>query len=334
MQTSGAAIRWPHGRKFAVTIIDDTDGARLDRIRRVYDVIAGAGLRTTKTVWPLEPQGAWAIGGDSLENAAYARWVRELKDSGFEIAMHGASDGASTREHVVKALNRFADELGADPVIHVNHDGQTEALYWGQARLDAPWSWAYSAYRRARPGRVQSLGHVAGSEHFWGDLCHNRIRFVRNFVWPQYNTTRADPFMPYYDPRRPYVRHWFSSSYGAGVDSFCQLLSEENQDRLAEEGGACIVYSHLSAFHGVPARFETLLGRLGRMNGWFPTATELLEYVGHQRGWVDIGQHPWGRRRMQAHWLLSGAIRKFSRGKPGPRGPNRREDYAKIGSHG
>ena len=52
--------------------------------------------------------------------------------------------------------------------------------------------------------------------------------------------------MPYRDPDRPYVNYWFASSEGAHVDSFNAMISERNQERLKNEGGACIMYAHLA----------------------------------------------------------------------------------------
>ena len=84
------------------------------------------------------------------------------------------------------------------------------------------------------------------SAYFWGDLYRETITFVRNFVFTDINTMKMDPLMPYHDSRKPYVPYWFSASAGINVEEFCQLLNERNQDRLLEEGGACIAYSHLA----------------------------------------------------------------------------------------
>ena len=52
--------------------------------------------------------------------------------------------------------------------------------------------------------------------------------------------------MPYHDPRRPLVNSWFASSNGANPEVFLHCLSEKNQDRLEEEGGACVMYTHFA----------------------------------------------------------------------------------------
>src|SRR5581483_9388776 len=72
--------------------------------------------------------------------------------------------------------------------------------------------------------------------------------------------------------------HWFSAREGAGPEAFTSLISESNQDRLAAECGACVVYTHYgNRFHRLPAEFRRLIQRLSRMNGWFVPASRLLD---------------------------------------------------------
>jgi len=49
--------------------------------------------------------------------------------------------------------------------------------------------------------------------------------------------------MPYHDPERPYVNYWFASSEGEDVEAFNKCIAEQAQDRLEQEGGACIMYT-------------------------------------------------------------------------------------------
>ena len=122
---------WPQGKRFAFTIVDDTDRSTVENVGPVYDFLSELGLRTTKTIWPLAPLGPPRSSGQSLEDPDYRRWVLELKDRGFEIAMHGTSDETSTHERVLRGLNYFQDVIGQDPRLHVNHTGQVESIYWG-----------------------------------------------------------------------------------------------------------------------------------------------------------------------------------------------------------
>jgi hypothetical protein len=50
--------------------------------------------------------------------------------------------------------------------------------------------------------------------------------------------------MSYHDPARPFVNYWFAGSEAENIDSFNATVIENNQDRLASEGGACIMYAH------------------------------------------------------------------------------------------
>ena len=272
---------WPQGKRFAFTIVDDTDHSTVENVVPVYDFLSELGLRTTKTIWPLTPLGPPRTGGQSLEDPDYRRWVLELKDRGFEIALHGASDETSTRERVLRGLNYFREVIGQDPRLHANHTGQVESIYWGRARLDgvpkAIYHWAW----RLTKGEDQFYGHREGSPYFWGDLCRDRIMYVGNLVFPEINTLKVDPLMPYHDRWRPYVRYGFSSSAGATVRSFCQLVSEANQDRLLEEGGACIAYTHFGVGFWrdghLDPEFARLMRRLANLPGWFVPAFRLLD---------------------------------------------------------
>ena len=157
------------------------------------------------------------------------------------------------------------------------------------------------------------LGHVEATPYFWGDLAREHIQYVRNFCFPDVNTIRQDPYMPYHDPRRPFVNYWFSSSDGHDVDAFCTLLSPENQDRLERERGACIVYTHFASgfFRDgqLDRRFVQLMRRLAERNGWFVPASELLDYLRAQRRSDGDLRRPMARV-LQRRW----ASAKFSRG--------------------
>jgi hypothetical protein len=301
-------ITWPDGKAFALTVVDDTDCSTVANAGPVYEALAELGLRTTKTVWPLNSIGTPFTGGSSLEDPEYRRWVLDLQAQGFEIALHGVADDSSTRERIALGLDRFREILGHDPRVHANHLGQIDALYWGSERLDGLPRRLYQLVWALKGRDHVSLGHVPGSPHFWGDLCRERITYVRNFAFRAINTLKSDPLMPYHDPRRPLVRRWFSASDGAHVPSFLRLLSEANQDRLAEEGGACIVYTHFGVNFARDGRLHPevarLLRRLAGLPGWFVPASTLLDHIGAARGWGDAGQNRRALARLQRRWLM------------------------------
>jgi hypothetical protein len=63
-------------------------------------------------------------------------------------------------------------------------------------------------------------GHRENDALFWGDLCRERVRHVRNFTYPGINTLATCPVMPYHDPERRNVNAWFASSEGASLEAF------------------------------------------------------------------------------------------------------------------
>lgn len=308
-----SSISWPLGKRFAFTIIDDTDFSTVANTSAVYDLLADHRMYTTKTVWPFRPAGKAVTGGHTLERAEYRKWVLDLQVRGFEIGLHGTADGSSNRQRIVEGVERFREIFGHDPRVHCNHTGQKEAIYWGPNRFDPPLRWIYRAYRLSKKA-VSSEGAVSGSPYFWGDLCRQRIEYVRNLVFQDINTLKMDPLMPFHDPRRPYVRYWFSSSNGDTPQGFCELISEKNQDRLLSEGGASIVYTHLgSGFNPVPPEFRRLIQRMAHMPGWFVPASQLLDHIGAERGWCVAGPESAVLRRMQWHWATQQMSLKLRR---------------------
>jgi hypothetical protein len=305
-------LEWPEGKRFAFTIVDDTDASTVENTKPVYDLLESCGIRTTKTVWPLGFTQKPHFGGGTLEDPDYRAWVLDLQGAGFEIALHGATDHPSTREETRRALDYFREVLGHDPRLHANHFGQAEGMYWGEARLNGLPRLVYRTANAVLRRGTRYFGHVEGSPYFWGDLCRERIEYVRNFSFPGVNTLKADPLMPYHDPRRPYVQFWFSSSQAAGLESFCALLRDEEQDRLVEEGGACIAYTHFGfgfAEDGrLDPRFARLVERLAGLPGWFVPASTLLDHLRGQPNW----QPEPGTRRLRAlerRWLGSKLLR-------------------------
>src|SRR5665213_3206767 len=100
LQRAGASsgVAWPGGKKFAFTIIDDTDtmlgdteDQALARIRPVYDLLLACGLKTTKTTW-VESRKQDGACGISLEHREYRNWILDLRNQGMEIALHGTAN--------------------------------------------------------------------------------------------------------------------------------------------------------------------------------------------------------------------------------------------------
>ncbi len=281
------ANRFPDDKKFAFSVFDDTDCATLENVGPVYRFMAELGLRTTKSVWPLATHAAGRIGGDTLQAPPYLAFILDLKRQGFEIGFHNARNYDSPREVTERGLEEFRRLIGHYPVTHCNHFSNCENIYWGARRLSSPGlRLVYNlATRFSKRGRFQ--GHVEGSPFFWGDLCAEHIRYVRNFVFEEINLDRINPTMPYRDPSRPHVNAWFSSCQGGSLRKFCYTLREANQDRLEEEGGVCIMYTHFGSGFCRDGRldpdFERLVRRLAGKNGWFVPVGTLLDHLSGQR---------------------------------------------------
>lgn len=311
---------FPNGKRFAFTILDDTDVATVENVSPVYDLLHRLGMGATKTVWPVSsPEGSRDFSSsETLEDPQYRQFVRGLVERGFEITWHGATMESSTRERTFAALREYFDVLGSYPRIHVNHAGNRENLYWGAARLD-------SSLIRMLVGRFKQAaessfeGHVESSPYWWGDLCARYITYARNLTTTDVNTARFNPSMPYRDPRRPLVPWWFSASDADDVDEFNALLHPKNQERLERVGGFCIVATHFGkrfAENGaVNPTTEALLTALARRRGWFPSTGQLLDWLRARRE-VDQshGLLPAGEwRRMQWRWGLDRCLRQLRR---------------------
>jgi hypothetical protein len=301
--------KFPGNRAFAFTIFDDTDGSTLESVGPVYRLLAELGLRTTKSVWPLALVPGKIAGGSTgatLQDHGYLRFVRALRDEGFEIALHGVQNHDAPREKVQRGIDEFCERVGERPRIHTNHFTNRENIYWGAERFNTPFGripgLLLSGYKRN--GSYE--GHVEASPYFWGDICRKSITYVRNLVFDEVNLARINPTLPYHDPTKPFVNFWFTSSEGANASSFCERICEQNQDRLEKEGGICIMYTHFAdgfCVGGVVTpRFEMLLRRLARKNGWFVPVSQLLDFLRSSRTDSTIPRRE--LERMEMRWLV------------------------------
>lgn len=298
-------IEWPDGKDFAFTIFDDPDLDTVDNVAGIYPLLHDLGLRTTKAVWPIRGNGTPKFSGATCEDGEYLKWVLRLKEQGFEIALHNVTYHTSTREQTAYGLDTFHRLFGHYPYSMTNHSGCHESMYWGSARVSDVQRLIYDLLNLKVNGGTASHGHIETSPLFWGDLCREKIKYVRNFVLEDINTLKTCPAMPYHDSARPYVNYWFAASEGPRVESFNAMMSEENQDRLVREGGACIMYTHLACGFlekgKINTRFKVLMERLSKMNGWFVPAHMLLDFILQARGNHSITQVE--RRDLERRWL-------------------------------
>lgn len=296
---------WPGGHDFAFTVFDDADSQTLANGRPVYDLLGELGFRTTKSVWPIRGPGVPSDPGETCDEPHYLAWVQRLHAEGFEIGFHMATSHTSPRAETIAALDRLAELFGRSPLTMANHYNCDENVYFGSDRVSGLRRPIYDLLTRYR-NHNRFVGHVPAQPLFWGDVCRERVKYVRNFVFGDVNTLSACPWMPYHDPDRPWVNYWFASSEGAVVTSFNERLSEENQDRLEAEGGACIMYTHFGLGFTENGsrnrRFERLMRRLARKNGWFVPVRTLLDHLLARRGEARITAAQ--RARLEWRWLV------------------------------
>ncbi len=299
-----ARIAWPEGKDFAFTVFDDPDYQTRKRGEPVYRFLEDCGFRTTKGVFVCagNPESSAEV---TCEDPNYLDWVLGLRERGFEIGWHGAAPGSSVRERTLKGLETFRALFGGWPVAASQHFENAESVYWGDERLSTKsHKLAYNLLTRGK-NRGAFHGHVEGHRQFWADLCRERIRYMRNFVFKSLDTLAECPWMPYFDPARPYVQRWYASTLGHNVDSFVRAISERNQDRLEASGGAAIMYAHFAyrfcSDGRIEPRFRKLMERLSRKNGWFVPVGALLDAIAERRGVVQLNDGM--RRRMERRWL-------------------------------
>lgn len=297
-------IKWPNGKDFAFTVFDDTDLVTIENTKPVYDFCQDLGFRFTKSVWPMKGNDIPKVGGLTCEDRDYCDWTYRLVEQGFEIGYHGATFHTLRRADTERGMERFRELYGHYPSSMANHTGCDESIYWGSARLTGFNRLIYNLLTQySRHNKY--VGHIANQDLFWGDICKSKIKFVRNFVYPDINTLKLCPIMPYHDPERPYVNYWFASSEGPEVNAFNRCLSERRQDQLEEEGGACIMYTHFACgFYDngqLDTRFSQLMKKLSNKNGWFVPVVTLLDYLLELNGHHEITSSE--RRQLEWRWL-------------------------------
>lgn len=286
-----AGMQFPGGKNFAFTVFDDTDDATVENIRPVYELLVDCGMRTTKSVWVYPPRGSYT--SSSLADSDYLQFIRSLKERGFEIGLHNIGDGFFSRAEILRGFEIFRELLGHEPGIHANHVSNPDNLYWWDRRFE----WPFDLLYRLLSGRARRVGgEDKSSESFWGDVAKTHIRYMRNLTFNDVNTLARDPRMPYRVDRKSECSNlWFSSSDGQTVDEFTDLIAAMNVDRLSEEGGVCIVYTHFASGFtngsAVHPEFERRLRYLAsRAGGWFaPVSTVLDHLVSVHGGDADPG---------------------------------------------
>ena len=197
-------IIWPNNKKFAFTIFDDTDRSNLEDSKLIYNCLNDLGFKTTRSAWVNNSNSKNNSEGVTCENKSYLEWLLEIKKIGFEIGYHNTTFSSSERQKIIEGLEKFKRFFGEDPIVMANHSENKENIYWGSDRLSGSRKLVYNILTLFKRNKYY-LGHDNSSKFFWGDLCKQNIKYVRNFVFSDINTLKNCPFMPYKDQTKPFV---------------------------------------------------------------------------------------------------------------------------------
>lgn len=269
-----------------ISIIDDTDDATLENVEPVYAFLMEHGVRSTKTVWVYPPKDRNSR-GDSLQRVEYLRFIRELHNHGFEIALHGVGSGDYKRDDVIRGFKEFEDKLGFTPTIHVNHSYNRDSIYGGYKRFNSP-------IKHLIPLLYPQYGNAFGgdekdSEYFWGDLHKKYITYIRNHELRNIDTLGTDPLTPYIDPiRQQYANYWFSCTFAPNQDVFASAFNRKQLQKLGASNGTSIISTHLGYYNvdgKIDSRFKNIIHELHHDHGarFMPVTALLNQRADHRR---------------------------------------------------
>lgn len=273
------------GKDFIFTIFDDTDRATLENIKPVYDFLSEKGLKTTKSIFVLEPKNNFDYEEVTLEDKNYLNYLQNLEKKGFEIAYHGAGNGNYTKEEINKAINVFKKAFKNPSKIYVNHDHNLNNIYWGSKRFSFPFNFLYRMI-----DRTKFEGDTKRSPNYWGDICKKEFKYIRNYTFDSINTLSRDRYMPYLEKRKTDCsNYWFSSTDCLNLEKFLKIVTKKNIDLLEKEKGICIIYTHFAdGFYDKNKKslnkdFIEIINYLVSKNGLFITCGELLDKLNEKK---------------------------------------------------
>ena len=249
-------VTWlPDFYQAGIAVTDDPDNGSFTQFKAIYDLLLQLKFPTSRAMWAfeeVEPTGTPPLhitfNAPLLVDTECLDYCRRLYDNGFEICLHGASSGNNTREKTIAASELLEREI-APARLFICHSKNAENLYWDSKCTTNPiLSGILKLYSKNR-----CFGEVEGSPYFWGDYCRRNIDYIRLFRTRRVNTLAFNPHMPYHDPGKPYVNHWFSSTKGF----LPRLFSLEGIDELCRERGASIVYQYLHKYVDLQGTIRT-----------------------------------------------------------------------------
>ena len=313
-------LKYPSGKEFAFTILDDTDDTTVDNGQPVYEFLDNLGLRTTKTVWSFdtapENRGPF-FAGETLSSPEYRNWVHGLESRGFEIAFHNATMGSSLRQDTIKALDYLAQEFTSRIRIHCNHGHNRENLHWGAER--------YTSYLLQKGlglvykmrSRQEFEGSKPGSPYYWADVADERISYMRAFAFGRLNGANIPPGRPYCVPSKQQKTLFFNTADAPDIASFNNLVNQSSIDILREQQGWAIISTHLGKGfcrgNMLDSEFKENMEYLASLPGWFVPASQLLDFLKEKLGGSELSATE--RLRMEYSHILDRVYKRMSDSK-------------------
>ncbi|MDC0568425.1 hypothetical protein OAP01_10350 [Akkermansiaceae bacterium] len=290
--------------KFTFTIIDDTDDSTLENTKPIYDFLYKKGILITKTVWVYPPRDDHSF-GDSLQRKEYLEFIKDIKEKGFEIALHNVGSGSYDRSEILNGLEEFKMLLGDYPNIHINHSYNPDSIYGGSKRFNWPFNKLVNRLYPQYAGVFE--GEIKNSKYFWGDKHKDIIEYSRNHEIGTLNTTKFDPLMPYIDPKRnKYCNYWFSATFAPNQLVFNHLVNKKSINKLERENGTCILFTHLGYFmkdgkidEGFKERIDLLSKKT---NGSYIPLSLVLDNIKEKR--VQNGEKPYPKMSLPRKFLM------------------------------
>ena len=308
-------FHWPDNKKFAFTIVDDTDNATVFNIKPVYDFLYSHGFKITKTLWVYPPRDKFA--GQCLQDEEYRQFIYELQGRHFEIALHGVGSGSFKRERFWQVSMNFIN-LWIFTRICILTIRRILTIFIGVQRGTLDQLDFFKPYILEQ---AKILWDQSSFKAFWGDISKRHFKYIRNHTFNGINTLKYDPKMPYQvKAKEEYSNYWFSSSDGHTIEEFNALVTPENILKLEKEGGLCIVYTHFaSGFVNkegqLNQRFKENMKFLSTRNGWFAPAGEILDYMLEQRKEINPYASSFYRAKLDMLWVRDRIIKKVKTGR-------------------
>lgn len=274
---------FPDNKRFAFTILDDTDDATTENVAPIYDYLTDKGIFISKTVWPLScPEGSRLFfAGKTLSDADYLKAVKRIEKQGHEIAFHCATMESSDRKRTEFGLEFLKKEFSVMPKVFCNHGHNKENIYWGTKRFRNP---LLILMYKIRHGEKKFYGDVEESTYFWGDLHRKHFKYTRNLTFTsELNVRKVDPYMPYHDSKKEFANYWFSTADAQDVEEFEKNVTKEKIDQLEREGGVCILSTHLGKRFckkkEINSYFQEMIEYIADKPGWFVPVGEILDFL-------------------------------------------------------